>query len=76
MTTTELISELESDLQDTVDWEWKGLVDFNAGKTQLVCMTGQITLVLLIGVTLSLLNWIRALTLSLFLKLPPGKLES
>ena len=51
MTTTELISELESDLQDTVDWEWKGLVDFNAGKTQLVCMTGQITLVLLIGVT-------------------------
>ena len=32
----ELISELESDLQDTVDWGRKWLVDFNAGKTQLV----------------------------------------
>ena len=32
----ELASELESDLQDTVDWGWKWLVDFNAGKTQLV----------------------------------------
>ena len=30
----ELASELESDLRDTVDWKW--LVDFNAGKTQLV----------------------------------------
>ena len=30
----ELSSELESDLWDTVDWNW--LVDFNAGKTQLV----------------------------------------
>ena len=29
-------SELESDLQDTVDWGKKWLVDFNAGKTQLV----------------------------------------
>ena len=28
--------ELESDLRDTVDWSWKWLVDFNAGKTQLV----------------------------------------
>ena len=28
--------ELESDLQDTVDWGKKWLVDFNAGKTQLV----------------------------------------
>ena len=28
--------ELESDLQDTVDWGRKWLVDFNAGKTQLV----------------------------------------
>ena len=27
--------ELESDLQDTVDWYGKWLVDFNAGKTQL-----------------------------------------
>ena len=32
----ELASELESDLQDTVDWGRKRLVDFNAGKTQLV----------------------------------------
>ena len=32
----EFVSELESDLQDTVDWDCKWLVDFNAGKTQLV----------------------------------------
>ena len=32
----ELASELESDLCDTVDWGGKWLVDFNAGKTQLV----------------------------------------
>ena len=32
----ELASEVESDLQDTVDWAKKWLVDFNAGKTQLV----------------------------------------
>ena len=32
----ELVSELESDLRDTVDWGRKWLVDFNAGKTQLV----------------------------------------
>ena len=32
----ELASELESDLRDTVDWSRKWLVDFNAGKTQLV----------------------------------------
>ena len=31
-----MASELESDLQDTVDWGKKSLVDFNAGKTQLV----------------------------------------
>ena len=31
-----LASELESDLWDTVDWGKKWLVDFNAGKTQLV----------------------------------------
>ena len=31
-----LASELESDLRDTVDWGKKWLVDFNAGKTQLV----------------------------------------
>ena len=32
----ELASELESDLRDTVDWGKKWLVDFNAGKTELV----------------------------------------
>ena len=32
----ELASELESDLQDTVDWGKKWLVDFNDGQTQLV----------------------------------------
>ena len=32
----ESTSELESDLQDTVDWGKKCLVDFNAGKTLLV----------------------------------------
>ena len=31
-----MASELESDLRDTVDWDKKWLVDFNAGKTQLV----------------------------------------
>ena len=31
-----MASELESDLQDTVDWGRKWIVDFNAGKTQLV----------------------------------------
>ena len=31
----QLASELESDLQDTVDWGRMGLVDFNAEKTQL-----------------------------------------
>ena len=32
----ELASKLESDLRDTVEWGNKWLVDFNAGKTQLV----------------------------------------
>ena len=32
----ELVSELESDLQDTVDWGRKWLVEYNARKTQLV----------------------------------------
>ena len=32
----ELASELECDLRDIVDWGRKWLVDFNAGKTQLV----------------------------------------
>ena len=29
----ELVSELESDLQDTVEWGKKWLVDFHAGKS-------------------------------------------
>ena len=33
---SDLWQQLESDLQDTVDWVRKWLVDFNAGKTQLV----------------------------------------
>ena len=32
----ELPSELESDLQDTVDWGKKWFIDLNDGKTQLV----------------------------------------
>ena len=32
----ELASELESDIRDTMDWGKKWLVDFNAGKTQLI----------------------------------------
>ena len=32
----QLAYELESDLEDTVDWGRKWLVEFNAGKTQLV----------------------------------------
>ena len=32
----ELASELESDLEHTADWGRKWLVDFSAGKTQLV----------------------------------------
>ena len=43
----ELASELESDLRDTLDWGKKWLVDFNAGKTQLVSFDDLITLVLL-----------------------------
>ena len=31
-----MASELEFDLQDTVDWARKWLVDFNDGKTQLI----------------------------------------
>ena len=31
-----MVSELESDLLGTVDWDGKWLVDFSAGKAQLV----------------------------------------
>ena len=87
----ELASELESDLRDTVDWGEKWLVDFNAGKSQLVFFdwsnnTGAIVMKM-DGSVLEekfsftmlgltfFLNWIGTLTLSLLLKLPPRKLE-
>ena len=38
----ELVSELESDLRDTVDWGKKWLVDFNARKTKLFHLTSLI----------------------------------
>ena len=81
-----MASELESDLQDIMDWGRKWLVDFNVGKTQLVSFdrsnnTGATDVQMDESVLdkksyfkmlrlSSLLNWIRALTLSLFLKLP------
>ena len=42
-----LTSEFESDLQDTVDWGRKWLVDFNAENLNWFCLAGLITLVLL-----------------------------
>ena len=87
----ELASELESDLQDTQDWGKKWLVDFNAGKMQLVLfdwsnnngsidvkMGGSILEEKLSFKMLGLtisLCWIGVLTLSLLLKLPPRKLD-
>ena len=87
-----MASELDSDLLDTVDWDKKWLVDFNAGKTQLVLfdwsnnngsvdvkMDGSVFLrknnLLICWGRPSLLNWTRALTSTLLLKLPPRKLE-
>ena len=88
----ELASELESDLQDTVDWSRKWLVDFSAGKTQLVPFdqsknTGTIDVkmdgsILEAKTSFKMLGLTFsseldwALTLSLLLKLPPRKLES
>ena len=87
----ELASELESDLRDTVDWGKKWLVDFNAGKTQLVSFdwsnnTGSIYMKMDASV-LEKKSYFKMLgltfcskldwdlTLSLLLKLPPRKLE-
>ena len=83
--------ELETNLRDTVNWLRKWLVDFNAGKTQLVLSDPYYTTdaidVKIAGLLLrknyllrcwgwvSLLNWIGALTLSLLLKLLQRKLE-
>ena len=43
----ELASELESHLRDTVDWEMKWVVDFNARKIIWFRLTGLVTLALL-----------------------------
>ena len=87
-----LASELESDLRDTVDWDKKWLVDFSAGKTQLVSFdrssnNGSIDVkmdrsALEEKSSFKMLgspsppNWTGTLTLSLLLKLPPRKLEN
>ena len=84
----EMATELECDLRDTMEWDKKWLADFNAVKT-LFCLTGLITLVLLMWERmclflrknnilrcwgcLSLLIWIGTFTLCLLLKLPPRK---
>ena len=86
-----MASELESDLRDIVDWGKKWLVDFNAGKTRLVLFyrsnnTGSIDVKMdgslleeklsfkMLGLIFSSkLDWV--LALSLWLKLPPRKLE-
>ena len=87
----ELVSELESDLQDAEDWGRKWLVDFNAGKTQLVSFdpsnnTGAVDLKM-DGFVLEEKSSFKmmgltfsskldwALTLPLLLKVPPRKLE-
>ena len=87
----ELASELESDLRDTVDWGRKWLVNFHAGKTELVSfdrsknigdidvkMDGSI----LAEKTSFKMLWLTfsskldwGSTLSLLLKLPARKLE-
>ena len=83
--------ELESDLRGTVDWSGKWLVDFNAGKTQLVSVdqsnnNGSID-VKMDGPVLEEKSSFKmlgltfsskldcVLILSLLLKLPPRKLE-
>ena len=86
----ELASELESDLQDAVDWGRGWLVDFNAGKTQLVSFDRSINNggidVKIDGSVLEEKSSFKmlgltfcseldwALTLSLLLKMPPRKL--
>ena len=84
----ELASELESDLQDNVDWGKKWLVDLNEGKTQLVSfdwsnnngsidvkMDGFVLEEKSSFIMLSFPNWIGTLTLSILLKLSPRKME-
>ena len=87
----ELASELESGLQENVDWGRKWLVDFSAGKCQRksfdqfnnsgdvdVKIDGSVLeekLCFKMLDCLSLLNWIGAITFSLLLKSPPRKWE-
>ena len=68
-----MASKLESDLQDTVNWGKKWLVDFNAGKTQLVLFnrsnnTGSIDLKMN-GSVLEEKSYFKMLTLTLSSKL-------
>ena len=86
-----MASELESNLQDTVDWAKKWVVDFYAGKTQLVSFdqsnNNGSTAVKMDGPVLEEKSSFKmprltfsskldwVLTLSLLLKLPPRKLE-
>ena len=76
MATTELTSEPESDLRDTVNWGRKWFVHFNAGKTQLVSFdryndTGAID-VKLIGFVLEEKSSFKMLGLTLSSKLDLG----
>ena len=87
----ELVSEIENDLQDTV-WAESGLLISIPENLICFHLTSLITLLLLMGKwmglflrknyllrcwgSVSLLNWIGALTLSLLLILSPRKLES
>ena len=86
-----MASELESDLQETVDWGKKWLVDFNAGKTHLVSFdqsNNNVSIdVKMDGPVLEEKNYFKmlgltfsskldwVLLLSLLLKLSPSKLE-
>ena len=86
-----MASELESDLQETVDWGKKWLVDFNAGETHLVSFdqsNNNVSIdVKMDGPVLEEKNYFKmlgltfsskldwVLLLSLLLKLSPSKLE-
>ena len=84
----ELASEFESNLRNTMDWCRKWLINFNAGKIQLVLITLLLLMWKLMDLFMrknhplkfwvwhSLLNWIQALTLSLLLKLPLRKFQT
>ena len=76
----ELTFELESDLRDTVDWCRKWLVNFNAGKTQLVSFDRYKNTAAMDGSVLEekssfkMLGSPSGVTLLLLLKLSPRKL--